>query len=115
MDPNPNNPDLLAHATEFSFLPEGASFGDREVFYFTVTVARRSNGLWAVLWLDQCWNKKTRSWEYEPRDRSQKFLRECRLSLDDAVRIARAMPDSLTVNGKSWLDFKAIHARQAES
>lgn len=103
--------ELLAHATEFSFLPEGASFGDREVFYFTVTVARRTTG-WAVLWMDQCWNKKTRSWEYEPRDRSQNFLRECRFTLDDAVQIARSTPDGLTINGKSWLDFKAIHALQ---
>lgn len=43
--------DLLPHATEFAFLPEGASFGDKEVYYFTVTVARRSDDLWAVCWL----------------------------------------------------------------
>lgn len=104
--------DLFAYATEFTFLPDGASIGDREVFFFTVTVARRSNDLWAVRWMDQCWNKKTQAWEYEPRDRSQRFLRECRLTLDDAVRIARAMPDVLTIMDKSWLDFKAIHALQ---
>jgi len=103
--------DLLAHATEFMFLPNGASIGDKEVFLFTVTVARRTS-LWAVLWMDQCWNKKARSWDYEPRDRSQAFLQECRFTLDDAVQIARAMPDVLTIMDKSWLDFKAIHALQ---
>lgn len=103
---------LLAHATEFTFLPDGASIGDKEVHYFTVTVSRRSNDLWAVLWMAQCWNQKTRSWDYESRDRSQAFLRECRFTLDDAVRIARAMPDVLTIMDKSWLDFKAIHALQ---
>jgi hypothetical protein len=107
--------DLLPHATEFSFLPEGASLGDKEVFYFTVTVSRRSNDLWAVLWMNHCWNNKSRSWEYEPRDRSKKFLRECRYTLEDAVQIARSLPDALSVNGKSWLDFKAIHARQEEA
>lgn len=104
--------DLLAHATEFTFLPEDASIGDREVFYFTVTAARRSDDLWAVLWLDQCWNQKTQDWEYEPRDRSQKLLRECRFTLDEAVRIARSKPDILTVMDKTWLDFKANQARQ---
>lgn len=105
---------LLAHATEFTFLPEGASIGDREVFYFTVTVARRSDALWAVLWLDQCWNQKTRDWEYEPRDRSQKFLQECRFTLDEAVRIARSKPDILTVMDKTWLDFKAHQVLQEQ-
>lgn len=106
------DPDLLAHATEFTFFPEGAKDGDKEVHYFTVTVARRSNNLWAVIWMTQCWNKETRSWEYEPRDRDKKFLRECRFTLDEAVQIARAMPDTLHINGKTWLDFKAIHALQ---
>ena len=57
--------DLLSHATEFAFHPEGASFGDKEVHYFTVTVSRRTAGKWAVLCMNQCWNKKTQSWEYE--------------------------------------------------
>ncbi|ACL42311.1 hypothetical protein Achl_4360 (plasmid) [Pseudarthrobacter chlorophenolicus A6] len=104
--------DLLPFATEFEFYPEGAGFDDREVFYFAVKVARRSNNLWAVLWLNQCWNHVTQDWEYEPRDRSKKFLAECRLPFDEAVRIARCMPDTLTVNGKTWADFKTIHALQ---
>lgn len=110
-----NGTDLLAHATEFEFYPDGASFGDREVFYFSVRVARRSNDLWAVLWMGQCWNHVTQDWEYEPRDRSEQFLRECRLPFDEAVQVARSKPDTLTVNGKTWLDFKAIHAAQPAS
>lgn len=105
--------DLLAHATEFEFYPEGASFGDYEVVYFSVRVARRSNDLWAVLWMGQCWNHVTQDWEYEPRERSKKFLAECRLPLDEAVKVARSKPDTLSVNGKTWVDFKAIHALQA--
>ena len=107
-------PDLLAHATEFAFLPEGASFGDREVQYFTVTVARRSADKWAVLWMNQCWNKKTQSWEYEslPSSRTTKFLREARFSLDEAVKVARSKPDTLSVNGRTWAGFKAIHSQQ---
>lgn len=109
--------DLLAHATEFAFHPEGASFGDKEVQYFTVTVARRSAGKWAVLWMNQCWNKKTQSWEYEsfPSSRTKKFLRDARFDLDEAVQIAAGKPDTLTVMGKSWLDFKANQARQEEA
>jgi hypothetical protein len=114
MDPKPDNPDLLAHATEFAFHPEGASFGDKEVHYFTVTVARRSAEKWAVLWMNQCWNRKTQSWEHEsfPSSRTKKFLRDARFSLEEAVQIAAGKPDTLTVMGKSWLDFKAIHTRQ---
>lgn len=109
--------DLLAHATEFAFHPEGASFGDREVHFFTVTVARRSADTWAVLWMNQCWDKKTQSWEYEPlpSSRTNKFLRNARFTLDEAVRIARGKPDTLSVNGKTWADFKAIHAQQDEA
>lgn len=106
--------ELLAHATEFEFYPDGASFGDREVHYFAVRVARRSNDLWAVLWMNQCWNHKAQDWEYEPRDRSKKFLKECRLPFDEAVKVARSKPDSLSINGKSWLDFKAIHVLQKQ-
>jgi hypothetical protein len=104
--------DLLAHATEFTFLPEGATIDEQDVFYFAVRVAQRSNGLWAVLRMNECWNRKTKDWEYEPRDRSQTFLRQCRFTLDEAVQIARALPDTMTIMGKSWLDFKAIHALQ---
>jgi hypothetical protein len=32
--------------------------------------------------------------------------------LDQAVRIARSMPDTLSVNGKTWADLKAIHVLQ---
>jgi hypothetical protein len=103
---------LLAHATEFAFLPEGASFGDKEVHYFTITVTRRSADKWAVLRMNDCWNKESQSWEYEPSERSDTFLRECRFPLEEAVQIARGLPDGLTINGKSWLDFKEIHARQ---
>ena len=72
---------LLSHATEFAFHPEDASFGDKDVHYFTVRVARRSADKWAVLWMNQCWNKKTKSWEYEsqpsgmPASRSMKRWR----------------------------------------
>lgn len=108
------NPDLLAHATEFAFDPEGASFGDKEVHHFTVTVARRSADKWAVLWMNRCWNKRTQSWEYEslPSSRTKKFLRNARCSLDEAVWIAAGKPDTLTVMDKTWLDFRAIHALQ---
>lgn len=106
--------DLLSHATEFAFHPEGASFGDKDVHYFTVRVARRSADKWAVLWMNQCWNKKTKSWEYEsqPSSRTDKFLRNARFNLDEALEIAAGKPEGLTVMGKSWLDFKAIHALQ---
>lgn len=105
--------ELLAHATEFEFYPEDASFDDHESFYFTVKVARRSKGRWAVLWLGQCWNHVTEDWEYEPREPGKEFLKECRLPFDEAVKVARSKPDTLSVNGKSWLDFKANQARQA--
>lgn len=105
-------PDLLVHATVFEFYPEGGGFDDYEVFYFTVQVARRSNDLWAVLWMNQCWNHVTDDWEYEPRERSKEFLAECRLPFEEAVKVARSKPDTLSVNGKTWLDFKAIQARQ---
>lgn len=108
------DPDLLAHATEFTFLPGGANIDDKEVHFFTVTVARRSNDLWAVLWMTKCWNRKSKSWEHEsfPSSRTDKFLRNARFPLDEALEIAFGAPDRLTVMGKSWLDFEEMHARQ---
>lgn len=43
---------------------------------------------------------------------SKKFLKECRLPFDEAVKVARSKPDTMTVNGKSWLDFKGGLRRQ---
>lgn len=83
--------ELLARATEFSFLPESASIGDREVFYFTVTVARPSDDLWAVLWVDQCWNKKAQSREHEPQGHSRTTSVQRGSSLPAVIRLLSSM------------------------
>jgi hypothetical protein len=94
--------DLLDHATEFSFMPAGATWGDRDVDYFTVRASWCAEGRWAVFWMGRCWNKNTRQWQFNPAEPNRQYLADCRFSRDEAVRIARELPNVMTVMGKDW-------------
>lgn len=104
--------ELVARATEFAFLPAGAVHSDVEVDHYTVFVARRSEGRWAIIRSGRCWDADSQAFVYEPRSSygDHDFLRRCRFCLDDAVRIASAMPDILTTNGRTWAELKAFNA-----
>lgn len=98
--------ELLAHATEFTFYPAGAKAGDREVGSFTVKVAYRSPGLFAVVRHGHCWDGK--KWEYEsqPSSRTERFLKKTRFPLEEASGIARSLVDTVSVNGRTWVEWQ---------
>lgn len=62
-----------------------------EYRYFELVKRPQPSGevLWALKHGDHCYNKRTRRFEYEmrPSARSDRFLRDCRMTLDEARQI----------------------------
>lgn len=103
--------ELLKHATEFVFKPFVAE-GEEEVEalrHFKVYVQYRSPGKYAVSWMGEVWNGKEFIYENLPSSRTEKFLKNTRFSLDEAIAIAAPLPDKLIINGKTyreWYEFQ---------
>ena len=68
---------------------------------FTVRVERRGEDSWAVMRRSQCWNRRTKQWDYEPlpSSRTEAFKRTHRFPLDQALDIARKVAPTLSVMG----------------
>lgn len=99
--------ELLAHATEFTFLPAGASANDPEAMrYFAVRVVWRKGGRWAVTHMGDCWSSD--GWQHEslPDSRTDTFLAGARFPLEEAAAIARSVVDSVTINGFTWAQWE---------
>lgn len=99
--------ELLSHATEFTFLPAGASPHDRDaVRYFAVRVVWRGGNRWAVTHMADCWSLD--GWQYEsmPSSRTEEFLAISRFPLEEAVAIARNVVDSISINGSTWAQWQ---------
>lgn len=98
--------ELLAHASEFTFLPAGAHPDDDEVTRFAVKVSWRGHDRWAVTRSGDCWGPG--GWEHEasPSNRSPEFLAVHRYSLGDAVALARQLVDGIIVNGRTWSQWE---------
>ncbi|HEX9225352.1 MAG TPA: hypothetical protein VF885_01695 [Arthrobacter sp.] len=104
--------DLLAHATVFAFRPAGTTADTFEIDAFTVLVSLHAGGLWAVTWAGHCWNGT--GWEHSsPPSHKKAFLRRCRFSRDEAVRIASGLPDLVNVNGRTWAQWQDLFASTA--
>jgi hypothetical protein len=62
-----------------------------EYRYFELVQRKQMSGetLWALKDGGHCYNKRTRRWEYEPlpSSRSDEFLNDCRMTLDEARRV----------------------------
>lgn len=113
--------DLLNHATEFAFYPDGADRNDLNAHYHRIIVAERSPGKWAVIHNFQCWNGK--EWVHEPisSSRNKTFLKKTRFPLEKAVEIALAQVNHAKVNGSTYaewqerlVEIKAYEERLAE-
>lgn len=102
--------ELLAHATEFVFTPtveEGEQ--DVEAFrHFRVYVQWRGADKYAISRFGEVWNGE--DWEYEslPSNRTDEFIAKTRFSLDEAVAMAKDLPDKLSVNGRTYREWYAI-------
>lgn len=102
-----DNAELLKHATEFVFTPTREE-GEEEVEalrHFRVYVKWRSEGKYSVSYFNDVWNGQ--EWEYEPlpSSRDDDFLKRTRFSLDKAVGIASALPDTLVMNGRTYREW----------
>ena len=98
--------ELLAHATEFTFLPAGASTGDRDVSRFAIRVAYRADGLWAVTRDGEFWGPDGWAYEMSPSSRTPDFIARHRFPLEQAVAIAANLVDGLTINGRTWAQWQ---------
>lgn len=102
--------ELLKHATEFVFKPTVAE-GEEEVEamrHFRVYVQYRSPGKYAVVWMNEVWNGEEFVYENLPSNRTDKFVKETRFSLERAVSIASAIPDKLVMNGRTYREWYEI-------
>lgn len=79
---------------------------------FAIRVERRAENSWAVMLRSACWNRRTKTWDYEPMpsSRTAAFMRTHRFPLDQALAIAREQAPNLTVNG--WTLADTIRAAQ---
>lgn len=88
-------------------------FHDINRSLFVITVERRAENSWAVLLRgSQCWNRRTKAWDYEPSpsSRTDAFKRTHRFRLDQALEIARKVAPTLSVMGLT-VDQAASDAR----
>lgn len=93
--------ELLSHATEFTFLPAGATPHDRDaVRYFAVRVVWRGGDGWAVTHMADCWSLD--GWHYG----SMASNRVEEFPLEEAVAIARNVVDSVSINGSTWAQWQ---------
>lgn len=98
--------DLLNHATEFTFFPEGAEADEINGLHHAIRVAQRSPGRWAVIHQFQCWDGKEWVPERSPSSRTDKFKKKSRFPLKKAVKIALEQVDKAKVNGKTYAEWE---------
>lgn len=94
--------ELLAHATEFTFLPAGAHADEFDAVRFAVKVSWRGNNRWAVTRAGDCWGPDGWDHEASPANQSPEYLAALRYPLEEAITLARQLVDGVTVNGRSW-------------
>jgi hypothetical protein len=97
---------LLAHATEFVFVPAGEDRNNMATRHFRVHVSWRGDDRWAVTHGNEVWNGGSWEWEPSSSNRDAAFLARTRFSLDAAVAAARSLADAVLVNGATWSQWQ---------
>ncbi len=89
---------VWAEPTAFTVCAVPETVQDWDVF--AITVDRTAPGRWAVRRRSRCLNDAG-VWEYEsiPSERSDDFLARCRFDLDTALRLAKEIAPTISVNG----------------
>lgn len=99
-------PEPIARVTEYtvSCLPQDHPGHN----HFSLTVAERGPGSWAVLRYGFCYDTTgNREYESTSTDRTDEFLARFRFPLDDALALAKRIAPTLNVNGYTVADFLA--------
>ena len=110
----PAVPTPTVQATQYvvSCLPEGAE-GRHS---FTLNVAYRGNGLWAVIDTPYCLNiDGTWDFEHTPSERTDEWITSHRFDLDTAMDLARKHARLMHVNGFTVADALAMEKKRAEA
>lgn len=105
--------DLLAHASEYTFLPAGAHPDDVDAVRFAVKVSWRGHGLWAVVRSGECWGPEGWKNEASPYHQTPHFLAAHRYPLANAVTIARQLVDGISDNGRTWAQWQEHYLMSA--
>lgn len=106
----------VRRATEFTYLPDSAVPGETDLTLFSIRVAWRGPGSWAVLWLGYCWGPE--GWGYEPGspERDEEYLIAHRFTIQEAEAIALREVNNITINGRTWIeDRREREARRSAS
>ena len=98
--------ELLKHATEFTFYPEGAKNDEINGDHHKITVTERSPGRWAVIHMGQCWDGEDWDYEASPSNRTDAFKKKTRFSLEKAIELASGMVETVLVNGRTYSQWQ---------
>ncbi|MDG4791988.1 hypothetical protein O7626_39940 [Micromonospora sp. WMMD1102] len=107
---------IESKATEYTVTAAGLPEDDLDAAAFTITVAYRGHGLWAVLRRRWCLGADG-EWEFEPipSERTAAWLAAHRFDLDTALRLAAAEVPHLRTNGRTVHDAIADAARRQQA
>ncbi|MFF7190561.1 hypothetical protein ACFZAR_36325 [Streptomyces sp. NPDC008222] len=107
-----NVPEATAQATQYvvSCVPEGHI----NRHHFTLNVAYRGNGSWAVIDAPHCLSVNG-TWDFEhvPSERTDEWIADHRFDLDTALRLAKEQAPLITVNGHTVSDVLALREKRA--
>lgn len=99
------------------FSEEDDPEGELGLWHYSLTVAYRGRGLWAVLDGSNCLSKSG-TWDYEmrPSSREDDWLAEHRFPLGEALELARKTAPHMEINGRSASEVKIeLHMKEKTS
>lgn len=98
--------ELIKHATEFAFYPDGAEDDPINGSHHCIRIAFRAPGKWAVLHMGRCWDGTDWVQEASPSNRTDSFKKKSRFSLEEAVKLASGMVETTSVNGRTYAQWQ---------
>lgn len=119
--------DHISTINQLTILPDGLTVEELysetyggELFYYTLRVERRNRyGFAVVNYRGQVYSLKDtegKPFQYEniPSERSDEFLRNTRFPLEEAVRIAEAAVEDLTLMGRNLEEMKQLYKEESK-
>jgi hypothetical protein len=102
--------EIRVEATTYTIcgLPED----DPDSLIWSIEVQHRGRDQWAVIHLGECWNFRTKHWDWEPSpsNRDDKFIKNHRRDKATALRVATEVYPTLVVNSFCVRDGKLVRA-----
>lgn len=107
---------IESRPTEYTVSASGLPEGDLDADLYSITVAYRGCGLWAIKRRSRCLGSDG-TWDYEsiPCERTDEWLAAHRFDLDTALRLAAEQVPKVRVNGWTVHDALAAAERREQS